>query len=193
VPAWKSYEQGTEVPRDYGLYTYVLGGRGEKSQQRLIEFDSVIRKIANPAETLTRDGISPQQINLFLLPAADGQTSCSFGRSLLIQFGITYGRDFDGIGPYLLTIKEPLRSGRPQTDILVADLSTFNTAAFPDIAQRYAAHFSSSSIKGDQYFASLASRTVDLLSDLTDFFQAFNSLGVGRAYADELTTPAKGC
>lgn len=156
---WTEFYNLGEESQGYGMYTYVLSGRGNLSVENTLRYRRLVAIIKDQTvefESKRSKGVDEYKINQFFIPCYDGQSSKSFcdefgpdtdfSKLILGEFtelvrSKKVRRELmSNPGPFLISvINGPVRSHRRDGifDILYVDLTHMHEASFGEVVKTY--------------------------------------------------------
>jgi len=157
------YELGGESP-GYATYSYVLAGHDDQDSDTATRYLKLVEEIRHSTSGSDElgDTISPERLNLFLIPATkseygENQTNYVLSKALLTVLAANSGEAFSRPGPYLITLYKPLCSGEEGevADILYIDFTNIHPDAIPEVVRTYKNRVVDEGVEGIERLKSL--------------------------------------
>jgi len=171
----------------YALYTYVLMPVEAKAGSLLeMRYKSLMREIKATTISLeSADYFPKRESNIFYLPAGNALQRHTFSLQLIAHLHRLGNQTVNTLlptsspGPFLVSIQQPVLGMNRHTNLLIADLSSTNKSAFPEVIAAYKNRLKHGGIDDTANFESLR------LSLLNFIFNANDNLHlVKKALAD---------
>ena len=182
VHVYELYEQDQSLSRGYGAYTYVLSVN--PAFQR--EYGALLAQVmaqAAPSSALPARA-DKSRVNLFVVPAEQGQPSITFSFQLAVLFLEHFDIQLTGEGPYLVTLLQPIEHlPDGPTEMLYVDLSDYHIGSYPEIVNAYKARLQEAIPNEAERFESFK---ISLLSHAFILRDGLRQVVVSSAQAREL-------
>ncbi|MBA4142849.1 MAG: hypothetical protein H0X43_07550 [Nitrosospira sp.] len=161
---WATLPSYGEEEEGYATYTYVLIGRDKSHKATWHRYNTLITAVTSSTAKNSTMMADKSLLNLFLIPvsAREGQNPTSpndkLSMELLTALSTAFPGKFDNPGPYLITLYQPIRHGRPGqiADILFIDLSKMHEKAIQEVVRSYKTEIIKSEFHGTQKLEQLA-------------------------------------
>jgi len=160
---WQYLHSYGEEEIGYATYSYVLVGRDQSNQNSTSLYYELVKAIQAStvnAEEL-RDNNPARLLNLFIIPTTPSNhhehnsPNYELSKLLLLSLSTTSPLKFSRPGPYIITLYQPIESGKGMADILYMDLTDAHPKAIPEIVRTYQEKVTESNLEGIEKLNSL--------------------------------------
>ena len=160
----------------YALYTYVLTpNQAEAGSHIDIRYKQLRHEITSTTLTEKASAYFPKrESNIFYLPGGSAYQRHTLSLQLISHL---HSRSHDKIkellpisspGPFLVSIQHPMLGMNKHTNLLIADLSSTNKSAFPEVIAAYKQRLKHDGIKDIEYFESLRLSLLNHIFNVND-------------------------